>query len=211
MSTGPDGNEPSSGSSTTEWIRTLNSAGFLSLSDDLTPEEDEHEQFGQAASSASSAPIPVLFISQAALAAAHAEGTCLPCVFHLATSGCLKGRACTYCHLEHPDVRAAHTRRVRKQTRDSVKRRVLPLFRQPLDLQERHDALQEEAATHEYARRLIIGYLEEPERVAQDLKALGEEDDTALNVEASPAPHERCEGSDLASSSMEPARFSRFQ
>ena len=29
--------------------RTLNSAGFLSLSDDLTPEEDEHEQFGQVA------------------------------------------------------------------------------------------------------------------------------------------------------------------
>eukprot|EP00435_Cladocopium_sp_Y103_P020373 s3871_g4.t8 len=172
-----DGNASSSGSSIGEWIRTLNSGGFLSLSDDMPAEEQDEQQQAAASSSDPAMPVqPEQAALAAALAAAHAEGTCVPCVFHPVTGGCLKGQTCTYCHLAHPDVRASHTRRVRKQTRDSIKRRVLPLFRPPLDLQERHDALQEEAATHEYARRLIIGYLEDPERVAQDRRALEEED-----------------------------------
>eukprot|EP00435_Cladocopium_sp_Y103_P020369 s3871_g4.t7 len=150
---------------------------FLSLSDDMPAEEQDEQQQAAASSSDPAMPVqPEQAALAAALAAAHAEGTCVPCVFHPVTGGCLKGQTCTYCHLAHPDVRASHTRRVRKQTRDSIKRRVLPLFRPPLDLQERHDALQEEAATHEYARRLIIGYLEDPERVAQDRRALEEED-----------------------------------
>ena len=48
-------------------------------------------QADQAAAS-SDPPIPVP--DQAALAAAHAEGTCAPCVFHLVTGGCIKGQTC---------------------------------------------------------------------------------------------------------------------
>ena len=48
----------------------------------------------QADQAAASSDPPIQVPDQAALAAAHAEGTCAPCVFHLVTGGCIKGQTC---------------------------------------------------------------------------------------------------------------------
>lgn len=59
-----------------------------------------------------------------ALQAAHADGTCEPCVLHTSTLGCHKGDRCAYCHLPHPLESSSSTRGVRKHTRDSIRHRV---------------------------------------------------------------------------------------
>ena len=64
---------------------------------------------------------------------AHVAGTCRPCVFHPTTRGCPKGDLCAYCHINHP--RTMMERRVRKRTRDKIKRKLLEILNPPVDLE----------------------------------------------------------------------------
>ena len=95
-----------------------------------------------------------------ALQAAHADGTCEPCVLHTSTLGCHKGDRCAYCHLPHPLESSSSTRGVRKHTRDSIRHRVLALLRPPIDLDAVHQGLQDEAARHVYGRKMVHQLLE---------------------------------------------------
>ncbi|CAL1138183.1 unnamed protein product, partial [Cladocopium goreaui] len=129
----------SSKSSATRWVENLNNAVFFA--DD---EFDDSASGNRAASSSSEDPVRSL--------GAHLRGTCQPCVFNATTAGCSKGDYCGYCHFDHPMTML--NRRVRKRTRDKIKRRLLEIFNPPVDLEEVHELLQTEAARHIFARTL---------------------------------------------------------
>eukprot|EP00434_Breviolum_minutum_P041034 symbB.v1.2.036495.t2/scaffold5169.1/size30165/1 len=76
--------------------------------------------------------------------AAHVSGTCWPCVFYPTTRGCMRGDRCAYCHFNHPITMLE--RRVRKRTRDKIKRKLSEILNPPVDLEEVHEELQTEAA-----------------------------------------------------------------
>ena len=100
--------------------RNLNNAVFFA--DD---EFDDSASGNRAASSSSEDPVRSL--------GAHLRGTCQPCVFNATTAGCSKGDYCGYCHFDHPMTML--NRRVRKRTRDKIKRRLLEIFNPPVDLE----------------------------------------------------------------------------
>ena len=64
--------------------------------------------------------------------AAHVSGTCWPCVFYPTTRGCMRGDRCAYCHFNHPITMLE--RRVRKRTRDKIKRKLSEILNPPVDL-----------------------------------------------------------------------------
>ena len=55
-----------------------------------------------------------------------------PCVFYPTTRGCLRGDRCAYCHFNHPITMLE--RRVRKRTRDKIKRKLSEILNPPVDL-----------------------------------------------------------------------------
>eukprot|EP00435_Cladocopium_sp_Y103_P038723 s1408_g10.t1 len=127
--------------------KNLNDAVFLA--DD---EFDDSSTGNRAASSSSEDPLRSL--------GAHLRGTCQPCVFNSTTAGCSRGDYCGYCHFDHSMTML--NRRVRKRTRDKIKRRLWDILKPPVDLEEVHELLQTEAARHIFARILIHSYLEDP-------------------------------------------------
>eukprot|EP00435_Cladocopium_sp_Y103_P035700 s319_g9.t1 len=158
--------------------RTLNQR-FLDLSDDLAPEWEQEPQQDcltaatvtpiAAAREVAPEPKGPTQVAMVAMdrARPHAAGSCVPCVFHASAQGCLKGQACRYCHLDHP--LQPQSKRTRKITRDNVRDRVLELFRPPFNVEERHDALQQEAAKCYHSRLLIARFLADPQRAVQRL------------------------------------------
>ena len=64
---------------------------------------------------------------------AHFRGTCQPCVFNPTNAGCSRGDHCGYCHFDHPTTMLS--RRVRKRTRDKIKRRLCEILSPPVDLE----------------------------------------------------------------------------
>ncbi|CAK9011980.1 unnamed protein product [Durusdinium trenchii] len=98
----------------------------------------------------------------------HANGTCKPCIFWASSRGCAK-QSCDYCHLAH--AAPGEGGRPRRAKRDAIKARIFEFFLVE-DEDERTRLLQEEAASHRYARHYIQGFLENPpfdvRKVAQD-------------------------------------------
>lgn len=146
---------PSSESSLTTWVVNLNDAVFRS-DDELVGEQVYVASSTRAAGTSGTSDSDTSRLSMAA----HVSGTCWPCVFYPTTRGCGRGDRCAYCHFNHPITMLE--RRVRKRTRDKIKRKLSEILNPPVDLEEVHEELQTEAARHMFARALIQGYLEDP-------------------------------------------------
>ena len=109
------------------WPRNLNDAVFRS-DDELVDEQVYVASSTRAAGTSGTSDSDTSRLSMAA----HVSGPCWPCVFYPTTRGCMRGDRCAYCHFNHPITMLE--RRVRKRTRDKIKRKLSEILNPPVDL-----------------------------------------------------------------------------